>query len=92
MAWIKEIENEFGDKKSYWENVKVLFDGETNLVTVSYYGYVSHQSKLDGKLPIQKSYTFNAGDAPELSGAVMAYLETKTRALPEFADSVSAEV
>lgn len=84
MAWIKAIENDFGGEFTYWEVEKVMFDALKAQVTVSYLGWISQEAKEAGKLAISDSFSFPAGEAPQLSSAVLSYLETRVRSLDKF--------
>lgn len=89
MAFIKHYENENGTVVEYWNigAVQEDFKGQGTEVTV--YGYVSEETRRNGKQP-PEARKFNLSGDEYVAGADRALLYAVIKQKPEFEGSIDA--
>lgn len=91
MAWEKDIVLENDVVVRYWELEKAFLNLPAGSIEVSYRGWVSKDSKDNGKAPVVSSnILIPIGDNPQLVGEISAYLTSEILAQEIFSGAVEA--
>jgi hypothetical protein len=83
MAFLKSVDTDFGIPVTYWNIGAIQEDFKGQGTEVTFYGYASRQTRLEGKHPISVVKIQIAGDE-YVAGADRAALYTIIKQKPEF--------
>jgi hypothetical protein len=89
MALLKAIDTDYGIQAEYWSIGAVQEDFKGKGTEVTFYGYASHQARLDGKQPLSAGKVQIAGDE-YVAGADRSALYAIIKLKPEFEGAVDA--
>lgn len=91
MAFLKEIQTDFGVPACYWNIGETLFDYFKRRCQVKMYGFASAEARQSGKQPMAAmNIVIEQQDFP--SDESRATIYEKVKLLPDWADAQSDEV